>query len=244
MLAVVVALAAAETRFFLPAGPLPGTAPVYTAPAEISGRPVVVVPVVSEARTGGASTPSGNVLFAGLAGLVAGATAVLAMQGMSARTQPRSDVRMDETIIQKALAGELEEEGAENVFMSETGWADWLDKNAQSSYAMNERPSKASDGYYTPDVFSNPIDIAKSWVKSMQGVIQDPLSAGFMTISNDMSGARSYPKGKTEVDARTIKPKVKNFDAKQRVTGIPGFNMFGAPGFKSDLPGGFGKGKQ
>ena len=37
---------------------------------------------------------------------------------------------MDETIIQKAFAGELEEEGAENVFMSELGWASYLDKQA------------------------------------------------------------------------------------------------------------------
>jgi hypothetical protein len=65
---------------------------------------------------------------------------------------------MDETIIQKALAGELEAEGAENVFMSELGWATYLDKEAGSSYAMNERPSQASDGYFTADVFSNPID--------------------------------------------------------------------------------------
>ena len=65
---------------------------------------------------------------------------------------------MDETIIQKAFSGELEQEGAENVFMSELGWATYLDKQAGSSYNMNERVSKASDGYFTPDVFSNPVD--------------------------------------------------------------------------------------
>jgi hypothetical protein len=148
---------------------------------------------------------------------------------------------MDETILEKALAGELEQEGAENVFMSEVGWATYLDKEAGSSYAMNERVSKASDGYFTPDVFSNPLDVAKSWLASMQGVVSDPLEAGFMTISNDNSGARSYPKGSTEVDARTIKPKVKNFDKEMRVTGIEGINVFGAPGSKSELPGGFAK---
>ena len=37
---------------------------------------------------------------------------------------------MDETILEKALAGELEEEGAENVFMSELGWATYLDEKA------------------------------------------------------------------------------------------------------------------
>lgn len=64
---------------------------------------------------------------------------------------------MDETILQKALAGELEAEGAEQHWLSEAGWAVWLDENAESSYNLNQRPSKAEDGYFTPDVFSNPI---------------------------------------------------------------------------------------
>lgn len=62
----------------------------------------------------------------------------------------------------------------------------------------------------------------------MKRVASDPLAAGFMTISNDPNGKRSFPKGATEIDTRTIKPKVKNFDSKQRVTGIPGINIFGA----------------
>ena len=65
---------------------------------------------------------------------------------------------MDETIIQKALAGELEEEGAENVFMSEVGWASYLDSAAGSSYNMNQRVSLADDDYFTPDIFSAPGD--------------------------------------------------------------------------------------
>jgi len=142
---------------------------------------------------------------------------------------------MDETIIEKALAGELEEEGAENVFMSEVGWASYLDKEAGSSYNLNERPSIASDGYFTPDVFSNPLDVLSSWVESMKGVASDPLAASFPTISNDPTGARSYPKGSNEVSARTIKPKVKDFDPKLRITGIPGFNLFGTPSSKQDL---------
>merc|ERR1719183_2280913 len=139
---------------------------------------------------------------------------------------------MDETIIEKAFSGELEQEGAENVFMSEVGWATYLDKNAGSSYNMNERPSKAQDGYFTPDIFSNPLDVLTSWAASMKRVASDPLAASFMTISNDPNGARSYPKGATEVEARTIKPKVKDFDKKLRVTGIPGINVFGAPNAK------------
>jgi len=139
---------------------------------------------------------------------------------------------MDETIIENALAGTLEEEGAENCFMSEVGWATYLDENAGGSYNMNERPSLAEDGYFTPDVFSNPAEVLSSWVESLKGYASDPLSRAFPTISNDQSGARSYPKGATEVNARTIKPKVKNFDKKMRIVGIPGFNAFGTPSSK------------
>ena len=35
---------------------------------------------------------------------------------------------MDETIVENALAGTLEEEGAENIFLSELGWASYLDE--------------------------------------------------------------------------------------------------------------------
>ena len=73
------------------------------------------------------------------------------------RSSRQGAVFMDETIMEKALAGELEQEGAENVFLTEVGWASYLDKQGQS-YNMNEIPSKAADGYYTPDIFSNPVD--------------------------------------------------------------------------------------
>ena len=56
------------------------------------------------------------------------------------------------------------------------------------------------------------------------------MSLGLTIMDTDPSG-----KGATEVDARTIKPKVKNFDKKQRQTGIPGFNFFGAPSSKSEF---------
>ena len=91
-----------------------------------------------------------------------------------APTRPTHTVRqravfMDETIMEKALAGELEQEGAENVFMSELGWATYLDKNAGSSYNMNERPSMAQDGYFTADIFSNPIDGAAAGSRDGRG---------------------------------------------------------------------------
>lgn len=77
--------------------------------------------------------------------------------------------------------------------------------------------------------------VISSWLESLKGVVDDPLSVGFPTISNDQSGARSYPKGADEVSARTIKPKVKDFDPKLRITGIPGFNAFGTPSSKQEF---------
>lgn len=79
------------------------------------------------------------------------------MRAQAAARVPAAPV-MDETIIEKALLGELEEEGAENVFMSEVGWASYLDKNAGSSYNMNQRPSMAEDGYFTSSILSNPAE--------------------------------------------------------------------------------------
>jgi len=116
--------------------------------------------------------------------------------------------------------------------MSEVGWASYLDKEAGSSYNMNERVSQAGDGYFTPDIFSNPLEVVTSWAASLKRVASDPFAASFMTISNDPNGKRSFPKGLNEINARTIKPKVKNMDAKLRVTGIPGINVFGAPSSK------------
>jgi len=143
-------------------------------------------------------------------------------------------VFMDETIFEKALAGELEEEGAENVFMSEVGWATYLDQNAGSSYNMNQRPSLADDGYFTPDIFSNPLDIVGSFINGLKTTVSAPLNTHFLSISNDDTGARSWPKGYNEIKARTIAPKFKDFDPKLRITGIPGFNFFGTPSSKQD----------
>ena len=67
----------------------------------------------------------------------------------------------------RGVQGTLEEEGAENPWMSEAGWADYLDKNAQSSYNMNQRPSKADDGYWTPGT-SRPA-AARTWRRTPLG---------------------------------------------------------------------------
>lgn len=77
-----------------------------------------------------------------------------------------------------------------------------------------------------------PFAVVTSWAASLKRVASDPFAASFMTISNDPNGKRSFPKGLNEINARTIKPKVKNMDAKLRVTGIPGINVFGAPSSK------------
>merc|ERR1719454_2487262 len=54
---------------------------------------------------------------------------------------------------------------------------------------MNERPSMAQDNYFTPDVFSNPLDVLVAWKDALVRVASDPLEASFMTISNDQYGA-------------------------------------------------------
>merc|ERR1719487_1853576 len=99
----------------------------------------------------------------------------VAMQPVrAARAARQGAVFMDETILEKALAGELEEEGFENVFMSEVGWATYLDKEAGSSYNMNQRPSLADDGYFTPSIVDNPIDVVTSWIDNLKDWVSDP----------------------------------------------------------------------
>jgi len=85
--------------------------------------------------------------------------------------------------------------------MSELGWATYLDKEGQS-YAMNQKVSEAEDGYFTPDAFSNPLKVIGSWASSMKRVAKDPLSASFMSISNDPDGKRTYGEG-SEYKSRT-----------------------------------------
>ena len=135
------------------------------------------------------------------------------------------NLKMDETVIQNALAGTLEEEGAENHWLSELGWASYLDKQGQS-YAMNERASVAGDGYFTPDAFSNPLDVLGSWAESMKRVASDPMSVAFPTITNDMSGNRSYGKGNTEYNARTLQYDKYYYESIN--SGENFFNLFGS----------------
>jgi len=66
----------------------------------------------------------------------------------------------------------------------------------------------------------------------MKGYVTAPVATAFPTISNDPTGARAYPPGMDEVKARTIKPKKFDSDPKKRITGIPGFNLFGTPSSK------------
>ena len=74
------------------------------------------------------------------------------------------------------------------------------------------------------------------WLESLKRYASEPLATAFPTITNDPNDLRSYPKGANEVNARTIKPKVKDFDPSKRIVGIPGFNAFGSPSSKQDLP--------
>ena len=67
---------------------------------------------------------------------------------------------------------------------------------------MNQRVSQADDGYFTPTVFSNPLEVLGSWAESMKRVVDDPLAAAFPSVSNDQTGARSWGKG-SEMKSRT-----------------------------------------
>lgn len=134
-------------------------------------------------------------------------------------------IKMDETILKNTLEGTLEEEGFENHWLSELGWASYLDKQGQS-YAMNQQASKAEDGYYTPDAFSDPREVLGSWFESMKGVVSDPLAAAFPTITNDPTGNRSYGKGKIEYNARTLQ--YDNYYYDPINSGENLFNLFGS----------------
>ena len=108
-----------------------------------------------------------RIVFASAAVSAANAYSLAPVAPAAARASSAASLRaaapcMDETLLEKTLAGELEEEGAENVFMTEVGWASYLDKAGKQSYNMNERVSQAQDGYFTADIFSNPADGALS----------------------------------------------------------------------------------
>ena len=74
--------------------------------------------------------------------------------------------------------------------------------------------------------------VVSDWFGTVKRAVSAPLATSFLSISNDPSGARSFPKGYDEVKSRTIAPKVKDFNPKLRITGIPGFNLFGSPSSK------------
>lgn len=138
------------------------------------------------------------------------------------RRQRARQVRMDETLFQNTLKGKLAEEGAENVFMSEVGWATYLDEQGQS-YAMNQKVSEADDGYFTPDAFSNPLKVIGSWAQSMKRVASDPLNAAFPSVTNDPDGKRTYGEG-SEYKSRTHQ-----LGKVYPPSGDGLFNLFGMP---------------
>ena len=150
---------------------------------------------------------------------------IMSVQGASYHMRKNKSMRantikMDETLFQNTLKGKLAEEGKENVFMSELGWATYLDKEGYS-YAMNQKVSEADDGYFTPDAFSNPLKVIGSWMESMNRVKNDPLAAAFPTITNDPDGKRSWGEG-SEFKSRTHQ-----LDKSYPPSGDKLFNLFG-----------------
>ena len=76
------------------------------------------------------------------------------------------------------------------------------------------------------------LTVVSDWFGTVKRAVGAPLATSFLSISNDPTGNRAWPKGYDEVKSRTIAPKVKDFDPKLRITGIPGFNLFGSPSSK------------
>jgi hypothetical protein len=134
---------------------------------------------------------------------------------------------MDETIYQnfgKTFFGDdgtdyLVEEGQEEFWRSEKGWARYLDEQGQS-YNMNPRPS-LDPSFDAPDLLDSPVDVLKSFIGSIKRIARDPADYYFPSLSNDMSGARSWGGG-SEVESRNHKPP-KGFGAR----GLEGTGIFG-----------------
>lgn len=103
-----------------------------------------------------------------------------------------------------AITGEVptRPKGEDWFWLSEEGWADYLDKEYGQSYAMNERPSKTTYPKFNPN---NPIDIIKDAIEDSKRFARDPLEAMFPTIGGDTTGARSWGKY-SEVESRNFKP--------------------------------------
>ena len=55
-----------------------------------------------------------------------------------------------------------------------------------------------------------------------------------MALSVNWPGRRRLTIAVIDTTITTIKPKVKDFDPKKRIRGIPGFNFFGTPSSKQD----------
>jgi len=113
------------------------------------------------------------------------------------------------------------EEG--NYILSEIAWAKKMDKDYQASYNMNKRPSLEDPDDYSmiwfkprEERYKDPAKVAQSYLKGALKFAADPLDGIFRSITNDMSGKRSWGLKEpgnpsvgvmTERDSRIIKPK-------------------------------------
>jgi len=52
---------------------------------------------------------------------------------------------------------------------------------------MNQRPSKEGVGWYTPDVFSNPFEVAISAFEGIKRAVSAPLETAFPTLARRRS---------------------------------------------------------
>merc|ERR1719356_1007260 len=95
---------------------------------------------------------------------------------------------------------------------------------------MNPRPS-LDPNWEGQSLLDSPADYFKAWISSIKRIAKDPADYYFPSITNDMSGARSWGGG-SEIESRNHKPP-KGFGAR----GLEGTGIFGwgaMEEFKSD----------
>ncbi|KAG8465650.1 hypothetical protein KFE25_002957 [Diacronema lutheri] len=124
-------------------------------------------------------------------------------------------VHMDETLFDDILSDELEKEGAEKPWLSEAGWALYLDSQ-NSGYAMNEKVSEDFK-YFTAGIFGNPLEVIGDFFEGL-----DNMTAKMFPISKKYTA----PAGKGDKKGKPVKAEK---DKGLREVGKPGFaNIFGS----------------
>jgi len=146
----------------------------------------------------------------GALGYAPQASRVVTHSRVAAATKPA--VHMDETLFDDILSDKLEQEGAASPWLSEAGWAVYLDKEG-IPYAMNDRVSDDFN-YFSATVFGNPFDVLGDFFENLGNLgLMFRTKAPEFTLKG--SGAKEAAPKKADPSLREV--------------GKPGvFNLFGA----------------